>query len=562
MRTTLLNTSFILLVILLFIASSLGNGLQVNTSFHSSCDLVIITSEEYSEILQTFIDHKDSMNIQTWLKTTDDIYETYIGRDNPEKIKYCIKDMLENYNTGFVLFIGNITAVPTRYTNIYYEDDFGYPTPTHWVFPSDFYYADLYDMNGDFCSWDSNGNDIFAEYNWDGNFDTFDLTPDICVGRLPCNNNQEIDICTQKIITYETNKAWSETWFNDIICIGGDSLPYDKENIDEGEYVQRHVIDILEGFIPTCIWASLGRLNTPQTINDAINNGAGFVFFNGHGLSDLWATHPHNSNLWIPSGSYSIDHIDVLENQERLPIIISDACYHCHYDMHDDCFAWSFVRNPHGGAIAFIGGSDTDLGYPGTAIITKGIERLCLEISHQYMDGCQFLGRLIGNAISVYTNDTINEVDIITVLQNHLFGDPSLRISGVSHPPLTPEPPSGEISGEIHVEYLYTMNTEDPDGDDIYYLIDWGDDTESEWLGPFESGETCTTTHIWENQGLYQLRVRAKDEHGIQSNWSNPLEVSMPRLRSIRIIEQLISRYQHTLRSIEWVLDVNRIALV
>lgn len=551
MKTTLLHISFILLVILFFITSSLGNGLQANISVPISCDLIIITSEEYLAFLDTFIHHKDSMNIQTWLKTTEDIYETYPGRDNPEKIKYFIRDMLENYNTEYVLFIGNTTIVPTRYTNIYYEDDFGYPTPTHWIFPSDFYYADLYDMNGDFSSWDSNGNDIFAEYNWGGNFDTFDLTPDICVGRLPCNNNQEIEVCIQKIITYETNKAWSETWFNDIICIGGDSLPYDTENIDEGEYVQQHVIDILEGFIPTRIWASLGKLYTPQSINDAINNGAGFVFFNGHGLSNLWATHPHNSNLWIPSGSYTIDHIDVLENKERLPIIISDACYHCHFDRHDDCFAWSFVRNPHGGAIAFIGGSDTDLGYPGTAIITKGIERLCLEISYQYIDGCQYLGRLITNAIRTYTNDTINEVDIITVLQNHLFGDPSLKISGTSHPPLTPEPPIGEISGKIHVEYRYTMNTEDPDEDDIYYLIDWGDDTTSKWLGPFESGESCIATHIWENQGLYQLKVRAKDEHGIQSNWSEPLELSMPQPRFSMIIEQLISRYQLTLCSLE-----------
>jgi len=562
MRTTALNTGFGLLIIFFLITSCLGTGLQVESSLTSPYDLVIITSEEYSDILQSFIDHKESMNILILLKTTEDIYETYLGRDNPEKIKYFIKEMKENHSTEFVLFIGNNTAVPTRYTNIYYEDDFGYPTPSHWVFPSDFYYADLYDINGVFSSWDSNGNDIFAEYNWDGNYDTFDLTPDISIGRLPCNNDQEVGICIQKIIAYETNKAWSETWFNDIICIGGDSLPYDKENIDEGEYVQQHVIDILEGFIPTRIWASLGTLNTPQIINDAINNGAGFVFFNGHGLSDLWATHPHNSNLWIPSGSYTIKHIDLLENQERLPIIISDACYHCQYDRHDDCFAWSFVRNPNGGAIAFIGGSDTDLGYPGTAIITKGIERLCLEISHQYMDGCQFLGRLITSAISVYTNDSINEVDIITVLQNHLFGDPSLKISGISQPPLTPKPPNGEISGKIQVEYSYSMNTEDPDGDDIFYLLDWGDDTESEWIGPYESGDICITTHVWEKQGSYQLRVRAKDEHGIQSNWSDPLLVSMPQLRSIRIIDQLISQYHYTIRALGWIRDMNYLGTV
>ena len=50
---------------------------------------------------------------------------------------------------------------------------------------------------------------------------------------------------------------------------------------------------------------------------------------------------------------------------------ISDACYHGQYDVFDDCFAWSFVRNPHGGAIAFIGGSDTDLAYSGEQLFRK-----------------------------------------------------------------------------------------------------------------------------------------------------------------------------------------------
>ena len=233
----------------------------------------------------------------------------------------------------------------------------------------------------------------------------------------------------KKYVQYETSQAWSQEWFSNIICIGGDSLPGDTENINEGEYVQQQVIDILKEFTAEKIWVSNGNLRTSSDITEAINKGAGFVFFNGHGLHDSWATHPHNSNAWIPHGSYTLDDIHALENNEKLPIIISDACYHCQYDVYDDCFAWSLVRHPQGGAIAFIGGSDTDLAYPGTAIIQKGIERLCIEISTEYMNKCPFLGSLLGNAIRRYTDDEMNEIDMITVLQNHLFGDPSLRIS-------------------------------------------------------------------------------------------------------------------------------------
>ncbi len=506
-------------------------SMHSNPIIFDSYDLVIISPKCYSDEIQPLIEHKNNHNIKTFLKITEEIYDEYQGRDEAEQIKYFIKDAREEYRINFVLIIGRADMVPTRYTHIYYSGDFEYPTPTHWVFASDFYYADIYDENGSFSSWDNNGNGVYAEYAWDGNYDTLDFKHDVYVGRLPCNNEQEVNSCVQKIRTYETTQAWSQQWFTNIVCIAGDSLPGDEENIDEGEYVQRQVINIMQGFIPEKIWASLDKLHSPLNINEAINNGAGFVFFNGHGLHDSWATHPHNSNSWIPPGLYSLDDINVLTNGEKLPIIISDACYHCQYDMYNDCFAWSFVRNPQGGAIAFIGGSDTDLGYPGTAIIQKGIERLCLEISHMYMKGCSFLGFLIGDAIDKYTDGEMDEVDIITVLQNHLFGDPTLRISGTSRSPLTPEPPCGATSGKINTDYSYVVETVDPEGDDVYYLFDWGDSTASEWIGSFDSGAPCNVTHRWETQGSFQIRVRAKDVHGLQSEWSNPLEVSMSKFK-------------------------------
>ena len=510
-------------------------------------ELVIITTKQFSLLVQPLVDHKNNHSVNTFVKTAEDIYHEYDGRDQAEKIKFFIKSTRETYQTNFILLIGGTNVVPTRYTHIYYKGDFGYPTPTQWIFPSDFYYADIYDANGNFSSWDSNNNGIFAEYAWNGNYDVFDFKPDVYVGRLPCNNENELQICIQKICNYETIQAWSQEWFSKIICIGGDSLPGDTENIDEGEYVQQHVIDILQGFIPQKIWASNGNLRTSSDINEVINKGAGFVFFNGHGLHDSWATHPHNSNSWIPSGLYCLDDINALDNDDKLPIIISDACYHCQYDTYDDCFAWSFVRNPNGGAIAFIGGSDTDLAYPGTAIIQKGIERLCLEISYEYVNNCPSLGSLIGKAISRYTDDKMNEIDMITVLQNHLFGDPSLRISGFSQPPLTPDQPKGNSSGEINVNYSYVVVTVDPDGDQLYYMWDWGDQTPLIWTGPYNSGQNVTASHVWTEKGTYSIKVKAKDTTGAVSFWSDPLPITMPYSYKpiLQFLELLFQRFPH-----------------
>jgi hypothetical protein len=503
---------------------------MIDTSLQiESYDMVIITPERYTSFIQPLIDHKNDRGIDTFLKTTEDIYGHYEGRDHTEQIKYFIKTAIEDHGITYVLFIGGTGDIPGRYTHVYFDEPFAYPTPDEWVFTSDFYFADIYDQNGSFSSWDSNGNDIFAEYHWYGNTDEIDLTPDVIVGRLACTEDSQVQTCVNKIINYESQQSWRKDWFTNLICIAGDGIPFDDEAIAESEYLQEQVIEILDGFIPIRLWATNGQLLNVNNINDAINDGAGFVFFNGHGLHDLWVTYLYESNVLVPPGCYKISHINQLTNAETLPIIISDACYHLQYDMYHDCFGWSFVKNPNGGAIAFIGGSDTDLAYPGTRIVETGIEKLCLKMSMLYQNGIQYLGNLWIEGLISYQPEKENTVDLLTILQNHLFGDPSLQIADTSQAPHTPDTPVGPTEGNIRENHEYTAVTEDPDGDEIYYLFDWGDDELSGWIGPFTSGESCTVSHQWTKQGSFQVRVKAKDSNGIQSNWSEYLEVAMPK---------------------------------
>ncbi len=63
--------------------------------------------------------------------------------------------------------------------------------------------------------------------------------------------------------------------------------------------------------------------------------------------------------------------------------------------------------------------------------------------------------------------------------------------------PNKPEKPEGTTSGTTGNEYTYTTSTTDADGDQIYYMFDWGDGNYSDWLGPYNSGDTCEATHTW-----------------------------------------------------------------
>jgi hypothetical protein len=99
-------------------------------------------------------------------------------------------------------------------------------------------------------------------------------------------------------------------------------------------------------------------------------------------------------------------------------------------------------------------------------------------------------------------------------------------------PPEKPEKPYGPISGIILALQNYSTSTIDYNDDSIFYLFDWGDGNYSDWLGPYESGVICEATHMWDEEGDYEIKVKAKDENGEESVWSDSLSVSMPKSKS------------------------------
>ena len=218
---------------------------------YTEYDMVIIAPESFSQDLQPLINHKNSYGVETILKTTEDIFSEYTGIDEPEKIKYFIKDALEEWGVKYVCLVGGLKSliyakprddanqgsskwwyVPVRYSNLY-EGEPGYCC--------DLYYADIYKEGGEFDNWDSNDDGIFAE--WSGaRRDQLDLFPDVALGRLACRNTNEVKIIVDKIITYETSA--DPSWFEKIIAVSGDGfldqydldIQWDTNDLPNGEY--------------------------------------------------------------------------------------------------------------------------------------------------------------------------------------------------------------------------------------------------------------------------------------------------------------------------------------
>ena len=114
----------------------------------------------------------------------------------------------------------------------------------------------------------------------------------------------------------------------------------------------------------------------------------------------------------------------------------------------------------------------------------------------------------------------------------------------------------GPVSGKIGQLYIYNASADDPDGLPLYYLFEWGDNTNSGWLGPYYYGRDASESHSWK-KGIYEIKVKAKDTRGLESNWSKPLIVTIPRNRASAqsLFQLLIDRLPLLEVIISWIRD-------
>jgi len=118
------------------------------------------------------------------------------------------------------------------------------------------------------------------------------------------------------------------------------------------------------------------------------------------------------------------------------------------------------------------------------------------------------------------------------------LGDATVK---ANQPPEKPAKPSGSASGEAGVMYEYACSAADPEQDQVFYLFDWGDGSDSGWVGPYGSGYEGSASHSWSEQGDYEIKVKAKDDpngdgdcsDGTESVWSDPLSVAMPKNKAV-----------------------------
>ncbi len=460
-------------------------------SYPDEYDLAIIAPEQFSPELQSLVNHKISFGVDTILKTTEDIFAEYTGVDKPEQIKYFIKDAFDNFGTRYILLVGGLNSliyaerkddrnhgsedwlVPVRYTN---NKEMGGTNDPGFI--SDLYYADIYDGEGNFSSWDSNDDGVFANWRLGNPRDYLDLCPDIYVGRLPCRNTKEVKTMVDKIINYESSVC-DPSWFNKMVLVGGDTFET-SDGIYEGEVETQKALDYMDDFESTKLWVSNkdigGLVPEPDNIVETVSEGCGFLHFAGHGSPELWYTYYPNHEsktdkfMWFSTPG--------LSNGDKLPVCVVGSCHGSQFNVTalsfidlylnkigekfdidflkrwagncgfptPECFCWFLTRVSNGGTISTIG--NTGIGYGKTGdygdLDGDGVDDPdCVEAFGGYIETLFFkaygeenidiLGETWGYAVTEYLKvypGMSSQIDCKTVQQWVLFGDPSLKIGG------------------------------------------------------------------------------------------------------------------------------------
>jgi len=425
--------------------------------FKDEYDFLILTYNNFKSALEPLAELKNQNDISTKIVTLDEVYDgTYFevqGIDAPEKIKYFIKNALENWNIHYVLLVGSgvegAEKFPVRYVYI--------PDPPHEEqFGSVLYYADIYKAGDEFADWDYDDDRRYGEYPQD--VPDVDLYPDVCIGLLPCNNAREVKTIVNKIINYKEHNKMT----NKIIQIGGDTFPGDPEGIYEGEFANECVMEVLPGYSTTRYWASEGEL-TKKNIAKGFKSGVDFVDFSGHGGVTVWGTHPpEDEEHWLPEAtlrSPSIYFLNLdfdlyfINNNKKLPVVVYNACSNNKWIGSEQCLGYKTLSKKNGGGIASFAASALGFGYEGSEECDRRWG-WCEIHTFEGLYNNKILGNVWNNVITNYVDNfsslSWDRIDQKTMLGYSMFGDPTLAIQDGDDPVFIPDNrPLYNIIGKI-----------------------------------------------------------------------------------------------------------------
>jgi hypothetical protein len=482
-----------------------------NTPMRSAYDYVIITTDALTSSINPLVSWESAKGHNVNVVTTSWISANYQGYDLAAKMRAFLIDKYPSSAWGIldVCLVGNYTDVPMRVT----AQNIGYGAPE-----TDYYYAEL--SLPDSQSWDANGNHQYGE-----NSDPIDFENEVTVGRIPWSDEATVQSICEKTVVYEQN---TDDSFKKNILLLGSFFWADTDNAVLMECKTNPSNNPwMADWTRTRLYEQ-GYSTYPMDGDISYEN-----------VKNTWSTGTYAFVDWAGHGSptecvrqypYEVDFVNTdtcpYLNDDYPAIIFADACSNADTDYLN--IGQAMLKQ---GGVGFLGSNKVAFGCPGWNNPMSGSSQ---SLDYFFTSCCTSCDYTLGQAHQwalrqMYTNNLWGYARYEMFEWGSIFGNPDLTMGSVStsDPPSTPQTPVGPTHGTRNIEYQYTTSSTDPNGDQIYYLFNWGDGTSSAWLGPYISGIPITGTHAWTTIGTYDVKVKAKDTNGATSDWSIPLIVSI-----------------------------------
>jgi hypothetical protein len=132
----------------------------------------------------------------------------------------------------------------------------------------------------------------------------------------------------------------------------------------------------------------------------------------------------------------------------------------------------------------------------------------------------------------IMTYETTYYWKIVAWDQDHnTMAGPTWHFTTFNNPNKPPNLPTitGPAKGKPNTIYRFTVTATDPDVNDTMLegFIDWGDNTTTNWIGPYHASEPFSVTHSWDTQDTFAVKVKIRDQHGAESGWAT-LDIKIP----------------------------------
>lgn len=302
---------------------------------NNAADYIIITHPKFNEVAQRLAEFRTSnlpriQNPRVKVVDVLDIYDEFsFGLLDPLALNRFVKFAFNNWvspSPAYVVLLGDMSS---DYRGIYLSSRPNYipsimiQAPEYGQAPSD---NEIVCVAGD------------------------DIVPDLVIGRLSCETVEEGNILIDKIINYPADNG--KIWKENVLLIASGLNAQDEAQFgfnDESLFLDDEYV-IPNGFTSAKVFR---YPNKPRhfpfqgegpRIRQEFNRGAVLANYYGHGGGSQWDL------------VFTNDDIYQLNNEGRLPMIISVTCYTAHFD-NQTIFGEIFNRLPGKGSIGFFGSS-------------------------------------------------------------------------------------------------------------------------------------------------------------------------------------------------------------